>query len=364
MEDGRVHEVPIVFAFDQGYANATAVAIASVIRHTSVDLDIHCICNELPPEEHTALLRAIRCTKSKLTVHPAPSLFASWKIAHHFTAAMYYRLMIPEIIDCNKALYLDSDIIVTCDIKPLLDIQLKDSWIGGCFDTIGSHETGLPSFVKETYINSGVMLLNLNAMREAKFRQRCEETFERLSNEIVFGDQCTINMVAYGKKTLIDPRWNVYVGSAFRENPGLFLEQILGPQVGQSIIHGCGAMKPWMDWCDPWLIKLWFKYAKLVFDDPVSLVTRTTTLGEHDKAFWIVLHQQRWSKALEILDVMLEFYKARLGEISSFTIFPSDVEFKQLEEQQRWEEAVQAKIQVVIRYRERYEELKQVGMAA
>ncbi|MBR0061185.1 MAG: hypothetical protein IJP68_06855, partial [Selenomonadaceae bacterium] len=92
-----------------------------------------------------------------------------------FSIAMFYRFFIPELLPKNleKAIYLDSDIIVNLDIAELWRTELGDKVLGVVPEVF--NKVNAPAaftlvadgLVKaEDYFNSGVLLMNLTALRD------------------------------------------------------------------------------------------------------------------------------------------------------------------------------------------------------
>ena len=86
----------------------------------------------------------------------------------------FYKFIIPQIIpfEIEKIIYLDGDTIVNLDIQELWQIELGDKILGVIpEEKIGetpkkSQKLCLEGYVKgEDYFNSGVLLMNLNALR-------------------------------------------------------------------------------------------------------------------------------------------------------------------------------------------------------
>ena len=101
----------------------------------------------------------------------------------HFSIAMFYRFFIPYLLlpqGIEKALYLDSDIIVNLDIAELWQIELDDKPLGAVPELyqLKDKEASIErtnravascreGFIKtEDYFNSGVLLMNLKVLRE------------------------------------------------------------------------------------------------------------------------------------------------------------------------------------------------------
>ncbi len=254
------HPTPIVFAFDKGYGKYTCVSIASLLCHSKVCLDIHCLTADIDDPHIGDIQATAERFGSSLTLHHIdPSKFAEWKTEYHFSAANYYRVSIPSLIKNSRALYLDSDLVVTCNVQELLDLDMDGSWMAGVPDFAGAAMTRMPRPEGEPYINSGVLLLDLDRLRDSHFEDRFKQIYEEHEQQITWADQCVINEFALGKKLVLDERWNVQSTN----HQALSLRSKIGHFDGCGIIHGSGRRKPWMRWADPWLSGLWSSYARL-----------------------------------------------------------------------------------------------------
>ena len=253
-----MHQTPVVFCFDGKFATFAAVAIASLVTYTSVDLEIYCVADGLSEYHKLALTRAVHNSKSRLFFVTS---------AQFITEATYLRFHIPDIIPNNKALYLDSDLIVTCDIAPLLNVDLDDNWIAGCVDDYASKHTPIPHWLVAPYINAGVMLMNLEQLRKQNFMKECRTISSSIHKVAVFGDQCIINTFARNRKMLLNSNWNILVGVIQDLTKDVSSEILRSKVEGKGIIHFCGVIKPWMSVCDPWLADIWLNYKRLIFDE-------------------------------------------------------------------------------------------------
>ena len=91
-----------------------------------------------------------------------------------FSVAALYRLVIPQILlnDIDKAIYLDSDIIVNLDIRELWRIELDEKVLGVIPEALNGVDAQkgfklvADNLVKpDEYFNSGVLLINLKILR-------------------------------------------------------------------------------------------------------------------------------------------------------------------------------------------------------
>lgn len=125
----------------------------------------------------------------------------------------YHRLLLPEIIQEDRLLYVDSDTLVEVDVAPLFELDMGKQPAG--FVTIGvtSKNTATPLFTAlgippdTPYFNAGVMLLNLPEWR----RQNCTERvldFCHEHNAQLIGDETALNGVFAGDYLRLDSRYN------------------------------------------------------------------------------------------------------------------------------------------------------------
>ncbi|MTV61550.1 glycosyltransferase, partial [Streptococcus pneumoniae] len=72
--------------------------------------------------------------------------------------ATFFRYFIPNFVEESRALYLDSDIIVTGSLDYLFDIELDGYALAAVEDSFGD--------VPSTNFNSGMLLVNVDTWRD------------------------------------------------------------------------------------------------------------------------------------------------------------------------------------------------------
>lgn len=148
----------------------------------------------------------------------------------------YYRLLLPEILNVNKCLYLDQDIVVLNDISTIYNEEMNNYLIGAVrefnqdvfFENYGYlyQKYGLS---KGLYVNAGVMLMNLKLMRETHWIERVKEL---LKIDFPVGDQDIINISCSNNIKEFPMKYNTSALSNSIEKDAI-------------IIHYAGANKPW-----------------------------------------------------------------------------------------------------------------------
>ncbi|HEM5246842.1 TPA: glycosyltransferase [Streptococcus suis] len=160
------------------------------------------------------------------------------------TIETYYRYLLPEIlVDCDKVIYLDSDLLIRCDVKELWDIDVSQHYLAGVneIDIINrfpDHKLKLGFDLDELFINVGVLICNLQKMRQDKITHHLFTETERLKDIILFQDQDVINIALKGKIAELPLAYNYTVEAM--EKDLLSLDEI-------KVIHyNSQIAKPWI----------------------------------------------------------------------------------------------------------------------
>ena len=113
--------IPVVFVFDKGYAPYAAVAIFSVLMHARHRCRIYCVVLGDALAEAQAIQARMAMFAAEIVLVPVPqAAFFGWRTVDYVSPATYGKLAIPELIDERRVIYLDCDLVVTCDVLTLL----------------------------------------------------------------------------------------------------------------------------------------------------------------------------------------------------------------------------------------------------
>lgn len=171
----------------------------------------------------------------------------------------YYRLKIFDLLTTeDKILYLDSDVIVRDDIRNLYSTDITDYYCAGIEDKMNINMRPRVQMTEaDTFINAGVLLLNLAKCREDKIHKKM---FAELKKSTYWNDQDAINFCMKGHIKLVDLKWNVMF-----PYPNTYKDQKHYQEVAQnpSILHYTLTNKPWVPGSNPYMKLDYFKYLKL-----------------------------------------------------------------------------------------------------
>lgn len=207
-------QIPIFFTIDDSYAPLLYVAIHSMLKHASkeYDLKIHIIEEQVSDAHKAKILSlgqehvSIQFCPMKESLEEITDRTENHLRCDYFTMTIYFRLFIPEMFpQYDKAIYLDSDVIVPGDITKLYETDLQDHILGACPDHSVSEVPVLARYMEDAigidrnhYINSGVLLMNLKKMREKKLSEHFLQLLKTYHMDCLAPDQDYLNAMCYG----------------------------------------------------------------------------------------------------------------------------------------------------------------------
>ncbi|WP_152398618.1 glycosyltransferase family 8 protein [Paenibacillus cellulositrophicus] len=228
---------------DGSYSEHAAAALASVFRNTSSELQVHILHDDsLLDENKNKLAQLAADFKHPIHFYPVTlpvemmDVLSGTGSIDRWTWGSLYRLLLPAVVPAERVIYLDCDVMVNMDITELWEIDLNGGYLGAIHDQ-GIH--GIAEVVAvqglnpETYFNSGVLVFDLNAIRQHVTWFEEILNFFRAFPGTSMPDQDCLNHVFGGNCLLLDQRFNwFYV-------PGAEMD------LQQKIVHFAGDMKCW-----------------------------------------------------------------------------------------------------------------------
>lgn len=197
------------------------------------------------------------CEHLGMTYHPVivkESLFEDAPVTDRYPTTIYYRLlahrMLPE--NLHKILYLDADILCINDLSPLYNTYLGDNIFASAIHTSLTNTTDvinkirLQNFDADGYYNSGVLLMNLDLMRQ---EVDPNQIFDYIRSHILLlPDQDVLNALYSDRiKTVPDQLYNFDTRNGTIYETISFGKWTLDWVIKNTVIlHYCGREKPWL----------------------------------------------------------------------------------------------------------------------
>lgn len=196
----------------------------------------------------------------------------------------YYRLLAAELLPAtvNKIIYLDCDIVVDGDIRPLWMVDLSGKAVGGIVDCDSCDNSNRMGYSEEDgYFNAGVAVYNLEYWRNNSITEAFLDFINNNGSKLLLMDQDVINGVLYDKIQWLPERFNFqvsYFDPLFWNRFSEMYKSTIISECGQAVVvHYCGGLKPW-DYryygCP--FYTLWNDYRKISFWK-ASHVTKPTS---------------------------------------------------------------------------------------
>ena len=266
-----VDYIPIVISFDRNYSDYAAATVQTVFYNTKNKIKFYWIIpkidfllvNKLKKKLFlNNLIKIITVEKNDFNI------LNNLEINGHWGKIAFNKLLIPELVLEKKVIYLDTDLLVLDDLKSLYDTDIKDYLIAGVLDPDGV-KTDIINKNDLNYINSGVMLMNLEQFRKTNYQEKIRDIIIYNSAQIL-GDQCIFNKLAENKKLIINKKFNFLVfPNLISEEERKIIKNLKEKEI--KIIHFVGPIKPWMEWCNPLLSDIYSYYSNKLQNIDIKL---------------------------------------------------------------------------------------------
>jgi lipopolysaccharide biosynthesis glycosyltransferase len=179
---------------------------------------------------------------------------AGLPVVAEFTKAMWYRIFLPQLLPgVDRVLYLDVDTLAMDDLGPLWATDLDGAYVGAVTNVFqhdhAHHPRRLGLSGPEVYFNSGVLLMDLDAMRRDDIAGALHGLALERGDALAWPDQDALNLVLSGRRKPLHPRWNCMNSVlSFPAAEDVFgaaavAEAMASP--GIRHFEGPGANKPW-----------------------------------------------------------------------------------------------------------------------
>lgn len=192
--------------------------------------------------------------------------------ADHLSRASCYRLQIPTLLNrVDKCIYLDCDTLVRHDLSDFYDLLEPEDLIVATMAAAyqlnpinakaKAELLGLPDI--DTYTNSGVMVMNLELMRELEIEKVFDSMMQKGFPDI---DQDILNAACYGRVRLSSPIYNAMTKYSFDEDAYekdaaiqkcWSREEWEQARTDPVIVHFADTDKPWTNYAIPFAKEWW-----------------------------------------------------------------------------------------------------------
>jgi len=171
----------------------------------------------------------------------------------HWTTANFYRIELQNIFpNEKKILFLDGDTLIYKDLNKLYNYNIDNKYYVGMLE-IGNFDAPYYSEKFDNYINTGVILCNLEELRKGNISEKYVQFFKKNEDIIRYPVNEGLNIVSHDKNGYFKPglviiafcdefdALNYYSNSRIKVNKRAILKAYKNPY----IYHFINVIKPW-----------------------------------------------------------------------------------------------------------------------
>jgi lipopolysaccharide biosynthesis glycosyltransferase len=214
--------VALALASNDRYFPGLYCAVASALCHLDAarEADVRVLDGGVSETSRELLSRLVGRFGKRVRLHFVPideSIFRGTTLGPGRSHMAYCRILLPQLLDTHRVIYVDCDALVFRDLSELFDFELSP---GNVLAAVPDSETltlgddsraiaiamNLPADTR--YYNSGVMRLDLNELRKQNFTQQSLDFFKRWEGHYRFHEQSAINFLLHDRIAELPEHWN------------------------------------------------------------------------------------------------------------------------------------------------------------
>ena len=249
-----------LFTINENYVEPIKTLLYSIYENVEGEKNFYFIYEDISQVSINDLSNFIirKCQANPYFIHfQSEEFIENLPLEGGWSKEIYFRLFAPYLLNSvERILYLDGDTIVTGDLVELNNIEKDNRYViaGVANDIQMENLIRLGLKERDTYINSGVLLMNLSKWREDCSLEELKRLLYSLKEQLVFPDQDFINILWKNRIRVLPKDYN-YLISLTERNP--LYQTLANPQICHYVFT-----KPWESYFEyktdgPFLKYLW-----------------------------------------------------------------------------------------------------------
>lgn len=287
-----MNKATFVLAADYGYLRYLEATLKSVCYHHD-NCKVYIMNRDIPQEWFIGIRKRLKCRNSELVdiKLTGDAISKEWKMApygSHINYMTFARYFIPQFVEEEKVLYLDSDVIVTRNLNDLFKIELGNHLVAAAKVVYGL----------EDRFNAGVLLINNKLWKAENIQKQCIDITNNEHETLIEADQTVLNRLCGQRYIVLDDTYNFQIGYdrlAEERKQYFILEKSLNPL--PAIIHYLSDDKPWNLFSFCRLRDVWWKYSLMDWSEIIAY-----EIPKRAKSILIMTHSQE----LEQIEILMK----------------------------------------------------------
>ena len=190
----------------------------------------------------------------------------------HISTAAYYRIALPSLLpNEDRIIYTDTGVI-NFDLSEMYNLELKNkTYFLGILDELGLlYELKSLGIYTDKYMNSGILLMNLKAMRKDGIEQKIRQYI--YTHYLDHHDQTAINAVCYNNFDILSIKYATFTYNSYNNLVKYNNQQDKRYRYSETelkqafyeptLLHYAGWVKPWDHGYSKTNGEYWWYYAK------------------------------------------------------------------------------------------------------
>ena len=290
---GGLDPISMSFSISDNYSQHLAVVLTSILVNNPKSCFVFHVMHHNVSVENQTKVRELEHVYAhcKIMFHFIDAaLFERFTVPpelEHITKETYFRYMLPNIlVDEKRTIYADVDILCVGDIRRLWEQDLGGKVLGAVSEgQAGEPKKAMLSLEGDApYFNAGVLLMDLDAMRDGGYTQKLMDNTIKYAGRIAWVDQDVINITFRNRILQVGREWNS-------------VDQRYSPfRRDVRIWHFPGfTVKPW---CNIWKNTTWIPYLKYLVKSPYRANAARFVWGHVKGFFYFKYTKKRMTRYL------------------------------------------------------------------
>lgn len=247
----------ILVTLDRNYLKVLRVMLCSLSESDPQgEFTLYVVHNSLTDAD-LARLHTLFPRITPVSVKVPQGLLEGAPVSDRYPTEMYYRLFAAHYLpqDLDRILYLDPDLVVLNSLRKLYTIDFGQNLFAAAshvesraFQDFNRLRLNMPE--RTSYINSGVMMMNLKLLRDES-TQKIIDFISEHKNALLLPDQDVLNALYAGRIIELDPMiYNLGDKYLYFKNIKLPREErhdLEWVRCNTAVVHFYGRNKPWKE---------------------------------------------------------------------------------------------------------------------
>ena len=210
--------IPIFLSSDNNYATLVAACMTSILSNTKSFIEFYVLDGGITPD-NVENIKSLKHTFDNFSIEfiqiDYEKMLSDFTLTKRLTKSAFSRLLIPDLKpQINRAIYLDTDIILTDDISELYNEDLTNYTIGAVWEEFNQYifyperKICMEFNDKHKYFNSGVLLIDCKQWRQDRIFNKLVEIEKIYKDRKKTNDQDILNKCFENNYKILPRKYN------------------------------------------------------------------------------------------------------------------------------------------------------------